>query len=426
MRINSSLKIGIVGLGYVGLPLLLEFGKYFSVVGYDRNKLRIDQLINGEDVTNEIEKKQLNNIKKDKISFTSTHTNLENCNIFIVTVPTPINKKFKPDLKYIKSATKTISKYIKKGSIVVYESTVYPGTTEEVCVPILQKLSGLKFNRDFFCGFSPERINPGDKIRKITDIKKVTSGSNRYSSEFIDRLYKKIIKAGTHKAKSIKIAESSKVVENIQRNINIALINELSIIFNLMNVNTNEVLDAAKTKWNFIPFSPGLVGGHCIGVDPYYLTYKSKKIGYEPKFILSGLKVNEYMDKYISDKLIRKMRQKKIIINESKVIILGYTFKENCPDTRNTKIFNLVKNLERKKIKVDVYDPYVRPSDFRVTDVNIVNKLKKSFYDAMIIAVPHNEFLSTGIRKLKSYCKKKSVIYDFKSVFKKEETDISL
>ena len=237
MRINSSLKIGIVGLGYVGLPLLLEFGKYFSVVGYDRNKLRIDQLINGEDVTNEIEKKQLKNIKKDKISFTSTHTNLKNCNIFIVTVPTPINKKFKPDLKYIKSATKTISKYIKKGSIVVYESTVYPGTTEEVCVPILQKLSGLKFNRDFFCGFSPERINPGDKIRKITDIKKVTSGSNRYSSEFIDRLYKKIIKAGTHKAKSIKIAESSKVVENIQRNINIALINELSIIFNLMNVN---------------------------------------------------------------------------------------------------------------------------------------------------------------------------------------------
>ena len=426
MKINSSLKIGIVGLGYVGLPLLLEFGKYFSVVGYDRNKLRIDQLINGEDVTNEVEKKQLKNIKKDKISFTSTHSKLKNCNIFIVTVPTPINKKFKPDLKYIKSATKTISKYIKKGNIVVYESTVYPGTTEEVCVPILQKLSGLKFNRDFFCGFSPERINPGDKIRKITDIKKVTSGSNRYSSEFIDRLYKKIIKAGTHKAKSIKIAESSKVVENIQRNINIALINELSIIFNLMNVNTNEVLDAAKTKWNFIPFSPGLVGGHCIGVDPYYLTYKSKKIGYVPKFILSGLKVNEYMDKYISDKLIRKMRQKKIIINESKVIILGYTFKENCPDTRNTKIFNLVKNLERKKIRVDVYDPYVRSSDFRVTDINIVNKLKKSFYDGMIIAVPHNEFLSTGIRKLKSYCKKKSVIYDFKSVFKKEETDISL
>ena len=426
MKINNSINIGIVGLGYVGLPLAIEFSKYFSVVGYDINKLRIDQLIKFKDATGEVNSNKLKKLNKNNIYFTASHTNLRNCNIFIITVPTPINKRFKPDLRYIKSATRTVSSYLKAGNIVIYESTVYPGTTEEICAPLLERLSGLKFNKEFFCGFSPERINPGDKSRKISDIKKVTSGSNIYSAELIDKLYKTIIKAGTYKAENIKIAESSKVIENIQRNINIALINELSVIFNLMKIDTKQVLKAAETKWNFIPFKPGLVGGHCIGVDPYYLTYKSKKVGYDPKFILSGLKVNEYMDKYIAQKLIKKMREKKIVINKSKVIVLGFTFKENCPDTRNTKVYNLVKYLESKKIKVDVYDPYIDIPNVNIQDINFITNLKKSNYDAMIIAVPHSKFISMGVKGLKKCCKKKSIIYDFKSVFNKNETDLSL
>lgn len=408
----SEKKICIIGLGYVGLPLAVEFGKIIETVGFDINRKRLEELRKGIDRTLEVEPHQLKDAVK--LKYTSDINDIRECRIFIVTVPTPINEHKQPDLTPVIKGTETVAKVLKKGDIIIYESTVYPGCTEEVCVPILENISGLKFNSDFFCGFSPERVNPGDKVHTVTTIKKVTSGSTPEIAEEIDQLYKKIIKAGTHKASSVKVAEAAKVIENSQRDINIAFVNELSLIFERLGIDTLDVLEAAGTKWNFLPFRPGLVGGHCIGVDPYYLTHKAQAVGYNPEVILSGRRINDNMGIYVANKVIKLMIQKNKKIKHSRVLILGITFKENCPDIRNSRVIDVIKELREFGCVVDICDPMadahevteeygVKLSDF--------NECLKNEYDAVILAVAHEKFRSYDFSY---FINSNTVIYDIK------------
>ena len=411
-------KIAIIGLGYVGLPLAVEFGKKYKTIGFDINKIRIAQLLKGNDITLETTKNAINESKH--LKFSSDIDDLEKCNIFIVTVPTPINKFKTPDLSPLLSATKMLGKIIKKNDIVIYESTVYPGCTEEDCVPILESESGLKFNKDFFCGYSPERINPGDKINTLTKIKKVTSGSNLKTANEVDLLYSSIITAGTYKAPSIKVAEACKAIENAQRDLNISFVNELALIFDNMNIDTNDVLDAAGTKWNFLKFKPGLVGGHCISVDPYYLAHKAESYGYYPQVILSGRRVNDNMGYFIANKVIKLMIQKNLNITKAKVLILGITFKENCTDIRNSKVVDIYNELKDFGLLVDVYDPNANPKEVKHEyGIALTDKLNK--YSAIILAVSHKEFLTLNLTKLK--INSKSVIYDIKAVLDRKLVD---
>ena len=409
---KSNFKIAVIGMGYVGLPLAIEFSKKnIALVGFDIDKKRILDLKNSIDFTNEVDKKEL---KKSKIIFSNNLSDIKECNVFIVTVPTPVNKINKPDLKPLLNATKLVSKNLKKKDIVIYESTVFPGATEEICGPILEKNSGLKINKDIFLGYSPERINPGDKNKRITDIIKITSGSNSVASKIVTYLYSLIIKAGVHETDSIKIAESAKVIENTQRDLNIAFINELSLIFKKMNISTEKVLQAAETKWNFIPFRPGLVGGHCIGVDPYYLTYQSKKIGYNPKVILSGRTLNDQMPNLIYREIKKKIDTEKIF--NPKILIMGLTFKENCPDTRNSKALNLFDCFKNKNYSIFSYDPYYKFWNNKfLKKYNVQSKIVSKKFDVVILAVKHKEFKNKK-SKILNYCTKRGFIYDLKYV----------
>ena len=422
----NDIKIAVIGLGYVGLPLAVEFGRKLDVVGFDINQRRLDELKSGLDSTRETTSREIKRAKK--LTLSSKITDIQECNFFVVTVPTPVDEDKIPDLSLIKSASKTVGSVLKKNDIVVYESTVFPGATEDICVPILEKESNLVFNQDFFCGYSPERINPGDKEHTLKKITKITSGSTSESADLIDKVYLSIIDAGTHKAESIKVAEAAKVIENTQRDLNIALMNELSIIFNKMNIDTQSVLNAAQTKWNFLPFKPGLVGGHCIGVDPYYLTHKSMELGYKPEIILSGRNLNDRMSNYVA-KMMNEMvsQNKKNTDRKPRVLVMGLTFKENCPDIRNSKIFDLVSCLESAKHKVDVYDPWVTDSNtLEKLDVNMINSVKENFYDGIILAVGHSFFIDLGVSKIKTWGKKNSIFFDLKSIFHADESDFRL
>ncbi|MDE1715557.1 Vi polysaccharide biosynthesis UDP-N-acetylglucosamine C-6 dehydrogenase TviB [Chromobacterium amazonense] len=422
---TDSLKLAVVGLGYVGLPLAVEFGRKRVVVGFDIKEERIKELKEGVDSTLETSEEEIQ--AASFLNFTSNLNDIADCNCYIVTVPTPVDKYNIPDLSPLISASKSVGKVLKKGDIVIYESTVYPGATEEDCVPVLERESGLTFNVDFYCGYSPERINPGDKQHRVTTIKKVTSGSTTEISEVVDQLYNEIIVAGTHKASSIKVAEAAKVIENTQRDLNIALINELAIIFNKMGIDTEEVLNAAGSKWNFLPFRPGLVGGHCIGVDPYYLTHKAQAIGYHPEIILAGRRLNDNMAEYVAGQLIKQMAKKDISASKAKVLILGFAFKENCPDLRNTKIIDIVSALKEYNCSVDVYDPWVSSEEaVHEYGISVLGEINETDYDAVIIAVAHNEFRSMGIEKIRSFVKQKSVIYDLKYVLNATDSDLRL
>jgi UDP-N-acetyl-D-glucosamine/UDP-N-acetyl-D-galactosamine dehydrogenase len=415
-------KIAIIGLGYVGLPLAAEFGKKRTVIGFDINQNRIAELNNGYDSTLETTHQEL----KDAIylSYTTKIEDLKDCEIYIVTVPTPIDNNKKPDLTPLKQSSKMIGDILKKNDIIIYESTVYPGATEEVCVPILEKQSKLKFNEDFFCGYSPERINPGSKEHKLTNIKKVTSGSTEEIAIVVDELYQQIITAGTHKASSIKVAEAAKVIENTQRDINIALINELSQIFNKLGIDTESVLEAAATKWNFIPFSPGLVGGHCIGVDPYYLTHKAMEVGYSPEIILAGRKMNDSMGGYVASQLTDLMNRKEIDIDGANILVMGLTFKENCPDLRNSRVFDVIEKLESFNCNIDVYDPWVNKKIAKNEyDINPIEEPFSGKYDAIIITVAHNKFRKLSLDEIKAFAKPCHVIYDLKYLLNANAVD---
>lgn len=421
----NNIKIAVIGLGYVGLPLAVEFGKHHSVVGFDINTSRITELTSGTDHTLEVSDEEL--AQAAHLSYSSDIAALKDCNFFIVTVPTPIDDYKQPDLTPLISASRAIGSLLKKDDIVVYESTVYPGATEEVCIPVLEKVSGLVFNQDFYAGYSPERINPGDKEHRVTNILKVTAGSTSEVADFVDKVYNLIITAGTHKAPSIKVAEAAKVIENTQRDVNIALINELAVIFNKMDIDTEAVLTAAGTKWNFLPFRPGLVGGHCIGVDPYYLTHKAQAIGYNPEIILAGRRLNDSMGEYVVTQLVKTMIKKRIQVNGAKVLILGLSFKENCPDVRNTKIIDIVHELQEYNIEVDVYDPWVDVTEAqREYNITPVSEPLPNHYDGIILAVAHQQFIQMGIENIRTLGKKDHVLYDLKYVFAKDDTDIRL
>lgn len=421
----SELKIAIIGLGYVGLPLAVEFGKQVSVVGFDIHQKRIDELKSGQDHTLEVSPEELK--QSTHLTYTANLEDLKDCNFFIVTVPTPIDEYKQPDLTPLVKASQSIGKVLKKGDIVVYESTVYPGATEEVCIPELEKVSGLKFNQDFFAGYSPERINPGDKLHRVTNILKITSGSTPEVADFVDQVYNLIIEAGTHKASSIKVAEAAKVIENTQRDVNIALINELALIFNKMGIDTEAVLEAAGTKWNFLPFRPGLVGGHCIGVDPYYLTHKAQAIGYHPEIILAGRRLNDGMGAYVVTQLVKGMLKKRIQVEDAKVLILGLSFKENCPDIRNTRIIDIVNELKEYHVNVDVYDPWVdRAEAEHEYGIQPVSTLTDHSYDAIILAVAHHQFKEMGVEKIRALGKAEHVLYDLKYVLAQSESDLRL
>lgn len=407
-------KIGIIGLGYVGLPLAVEFGKTIEVVGFDINKERIEELKRGFDRTREVEKAELS--QSIKLKFTSDPDELKSANYFIVTVPTPVDEFKTPDLRPLQSASRTVGSVLKKNDIVIYESTVYPGCTEEICVPVLEKTSGLKFNVDFFCGYSPERINPGDKLHRVTTIKKVTSGSTPAVADKVDELYRRIVVAGTHKASSMKVAEAAKVIENSQRDINIAFVNELALIFDRIGIDTREVLEAAGTKWNFLPFTPGLVGGHCIGVDPYYLTYKADSVGYHPQVILAGRRINDNMGVHIANSVIKLMAQHKHPINQGKVLVLGITFKENCPDIRNSKVVDIIQELKSFGTSVDIFDPLADAEEVKHEyGLTLTNKLD-SKYHAIILTVSHQEFLALDLKNLSE---ENGVVYDVKGFLDK-------
>jgi len=425
MQDNFNNKIAIIGLGYVGLPLALEFSRKYHVVGLDINEKRISELNDGNDSTLETTKEDLFEVLNNGLSLTSKVGDLKDCSVYIVTVPTPIDEHNAPDLTPLIKATQSVAGVLDIGDIVIYESTVYPGCTEEVCVPILESISGLVFNRDFFCGYSPERINPGDKEHTLSKIKKVTSGSNPEIAKKIDQLYASIITAGTHLAPSIKVAEAAKVIENAQRDINIAFVNELAKIFNLLNIDTKDVLDAAGTKWNFLRFRPGLVGGHCIGVDPYYLAQKAQTVGYHPEIILAGRRVNDGMSTYIADQLIKLMLKKRITIQEADILVLGVTFKENCPDIRNTKIVDIIKELSSYNANVSVYDSWASPfevaREYGITSTKVLPAGKK--YDAILLAVGHYDFTEIN---LKSLLKDQSVLYDVKGFLNKDIVDARL
>lgn len=417
--------IAVIGLGYVGLPLALEFGKTRTVIGFDIDPVRVSELHFGFDKTKESNKTDFLNAAN--VSFTNNPTDLSAASIYIVTVPTPIDSNNKPNLRPLIEATKTVGSYISKGNIVIFESTVYPGATEEECVPVLEKISGLVFNSDFFCGYSPERINPGDKSHRLKHVVKITSGSTEDTANEVDELYRSIIPAGTHKTSSIRVAEAAKIIENTQRDVNIALINEFSLIFDKMGIDTNSVLLAAETKWNFLPFKPGLVGGHCIGVDPYYLTHKAETVGHRPQIILSGREINDRMPVYVARKMVQAMIELGVNIATSSVLILGMAFKENCADVRNTKIVDLKLELEKYSITVDIYDPEVSVTDAQAEyGIKLINEPSDSKYDGVILAVPHESFLKNGSKALKRYGKENSLLYDLKSVFPKNESDLRI
>lgn len=411
--------IGVIGLGYVGLPLAVEFGKHFHTVGFDINPERVKELIEGHDRTLEVNDDDLK--LATRLEYTHQLDDLNRCNVYVVGVPTPVDKNKRPDLTPLLKASSTVGKVLSKGDIVIFESTVYPGATEEDCVPILEKESGLKFNDDFYCGFSPERINPGDKVNTLTTIKKITSGSTPEVAEEVDQLYKKIIKAGTHKASSMKVAEAAKVIENSQRDINIAFVNELSLIFDRMDIDTLEVLEAAGTKWNFLHFRPGLVGGHCIGVDPYYLTHKAQELGYFPEIILAGRRLNDNMGSYVASKVVKLMIGKGHTIKDAKVLVLGITFKENCPDIRNTRVIDVIEELHEFGCIVDVADPWADKDEvMEEYGISLTDEIKLDQYNCVLLAVAHNQFLELDFNKLKlNNC----VVYDVKSILPKDLVD---
>lgn len=421
----SETKIAIIGLGYVGLPLAVEFGKKFPTLGFDINQARIAELREFKDHTLEVDSDELK--AAEKLSFSFNRADLASCNVFIVTVPTPIDEHRQPDLTPLVKASETLGQVIKKGDVVIYESTVYPGATEEDCIPVIERVSGLKFNVDFFAGYSPERINPGDKLHRVTTIRKVTSGSTTEVADFVDSLYGSIITAGTYKASSIKVAEAAKVIENTQRDLNIALINELAVIFNRLDIDTEEVLLAAGTKWNFLPFRPGLVGGHCIGVDPYYLTHKAQAVGYHPEVILAGRRINDNMGRYVVGQLVKNMIKRKIAVANSKVLVLGLTFKENCPDIRNTKVIDIINELKEYDITADVYDPWVDSAEaLHEYGITLTSTPAAQFYDAVILAVAHNEFKQLGAAGIRAFGKPNHVLYDLKYVLSAAEADVRL
>lgn len=421
----SNAKIAVIGLGYVGLPLAVAFAKRFSVLGFDINSSRVKELETGVDSTLEISNSEL--VAAEALTFSCSEVDLKSCNTFIVTVPTPIDKFKRPDLTPLLKASAMLGRVIKKDDVIIYESTVYPGATEDDCIPVVERLSGLSLNEDFFAGYSPERINPGDKSHRVEDILKVTSGSNQATADFVDVLYSSVITAGTFKASSIKVAEAAKVIENTQRDVNIALINELAMIFNKLDIDTLEVLEAAGTKWNFLPFRPGLVGGHCIGVDPYYLTHKSESVGYRPEMILAGRRINDGMGSYVVSQLIKKMINQKIEVSGSRVLVMGLTFKENCPDIRNTKVIDIVDELKAYEVDVDIIDPWCDPLEAANEYGLVVSKVaEEGVYDAVLVAVAHGEFKEMGTKAIRKLGRPKHILYDLKYVLPKDDVDIRL
>jgi UDP-N-acetyl-D-galactosamine dehydrogenase len=421
----KDLKIGVIGLGYVGLPLAVEFGKKYQTLGFDINQARVKDLLAGHDSTLEVSDEEL----KDApfMSYSFSVDDLKSCNVYIVTVPTPIDEHKQPDLTPLVKASEMLGKVVNKGDIIIYESTVYPGATEETCLPEVERVSGLTFNKDFFAGYSPEGINPGDKEHRVTNILKVTSGSTPEIAEIVDQLYKSVITAGTHKASSIKVAEAAKVIENTQRDVNIALINELSIIFNKLDIDTLEVLEAAGTKWNFLPFRPGLVGGHCIGVDPYYLTHKAQSVGYHPEIILAGRRLNDGMAKHVVAELVKNMLKKRIQVDGAKVLVMGLTFKENCPDLRNTKVVDIVSELKEYNINVDILDPWCSNTEAQHEyGLSLTAQPQQNNYDGIILAVGHNEFKAMGADAIRALGKTEHIFYDLKYVFDKASVDMRL
>lgn len=421
----ENIRIGVIGLGYVGLPLAVEFGKKYPTLGFDINTKRISELTEFKDFTLEVESDEIRGARF--LKFASEKENLKNCNFYIVTVPTPIDQHRQPDLTPLIKASETLGHVIKRGDIVVYESTVYPGATEEDCIPVIERISGLKFNVDFFAGYSPERINPGDKLHRVTTIKKVTSGSTPEIAELVDAVYGSVITAGTHKASSIKVAEAAKVIENTQRDLNIALINELAVIFNKLGIDTEAVLQAAGTKWNFLPFRPGLVGGHCIGVDPYYLTHKAQAVGYHPEVILAGRRINDNMGRYVVGQLVKTMIKQQLPVAGSKVLVLGLTFKENCPDIRNTKVIDIIHELAEYDMVADVFDPWINSAEaMHEYGITPVTAPKAGDYDAIILAVAHNQFKALGAAGIRAFGKPHHVLYDLKYVLDAQDSDIRL
>ena len=415
-------KLAVIGLGYVGLPLAVEFGKRYSTIGFDINPKRVNELKSGRDGTLELSSQEM--LAATLLSYTDHVNDLAQCNTFIVTVPTPVDKHNRPDLSPLIKASETIGKVIKKGDVVIYESTVYPGATEDVCIPVIEAISGLKFNVDFFAGYSPERINPGDKEHRFTNTIKVTSGSTPAVADFVDALYASVVVAGTHKVSSIKVAEASKVIENTQRDVNIALVNELAIIFNKMGIDTEDVLNAAGTKWNFLPFRPGLVGGHCIGVDPYYLTHKAQELGYLPEVILAGRRINDGMGSYVAERVARLMMHKRIHVVDSKILVMGLSFKENCPDIRNSKVIDIINEFKGFNANVDVYDPWVDAEEVQHEyGFTPVNQLVDATYDAVVLAVAHRQFVEIGIEKVRGLGKPNSVLFDVKYLFGAAQVD---
>ena len=425
MRHLQDINLAIIGLGYVGLPLAVEFGKKRAVVGFDINQPRITALQAGHDSTLEVSDAEM--AEAAQLSYTSNMDDLKDCNVFIVTVPTPIDDFKRPDLTPLIKASETIGQVLKKGDIVIYESTVYPGATEEDCVPVLERVSGLVFNQDFYAGYSPERINPGDKEHRVTNIKKVTAGSTPEIADIVDALYNEIITVGTHKAKSIRVAEAAKVIENTQRDVNIALINELALIFNKMGIDTEAVLEAAGTKWNFLPFRPGLVGGHCIGVDPYYLTHKAQSIGYHPEIILAGRRINDSMGQYVVSQLVKAMMKKRIQVQGARVLVMGLAFKENCPDLRNTRIVDIVIELKDYGVQADVFDPWVAVEEAqREYAITPISQPEAATYDAIVLAVGHQQFKDMGAAEIRALGKPEHILYDLKYLLPAEESDLRL
>jgi UDP-N-acetyl-D-galactosamine dehydrogenase len=422
MRNLEEARIAIIGLGYVGLPLAVEFGKHYSTTGFDINAARVDALRAGRDTTLEVEPEEL--AAATHLRFSALIDDLRDCNVYIVTVPTPIDSAKRPDLTPLIKASETLGKVLKRGDIVVYESTVYPGCTEEVCVPILARVSGLVFNQDFFAGYSPERINPGDKLHRVTSILKVTSGSTPEVADFVDRLYGSIITAGTHKASCIKVAEAAKVIENTQRDLNIALVNDLAILFNKLGIDTLEVLQAAGTKWNFLPFRPGLVGGHCIGVDPYYLTHKAQQIGYHPDVILAGRRINDSMGSHVAQRVVKLMQQRGFQTAGARVLVLGLAFKENCPDLRNTRVVDIIRELKSYNADVDVHDPWVAPAHAEAEyGLSLIDKPEPGRYDAVVLAVAHDRFVSLGAEGVRAFAKPGAVLFDVKRALPRAGVD---
>ena len=415
-------KIGIIGLGYVGLPLAVEFGKLIPTVGFDINANRIAELSSGKDSTLEVDAIELS--ESVHLSYSNQLEALKSCNVYIVTVPTPIDRYKRPDLSPLESASRMLGEVLGQDDVAIFESTVYPGATEEVCVPIMESVSGLTFNKDFYVGYSPERINPGDKEHRVSNILKVTSGSTPEIADFVDTLYKKIIKAGTYKASSIRVAEAAKAIENTQRDVNIALINELALIFNRLDIDTMEVLEAAGTKWNFLPFRPGLVGGHCIGIDPYYLTHKAQEIGYHPEVILAGRRINDSMGAYVAGQVLKTMNKARLQVRDARVLVMGLAFKENCPDIRNTRVIDVIEELELSNAIVDVYDPWVDPEEAaHEYNVTLIDKPEAGTYDAIVLTVAHQQFKDLGSDGIRAFGKSESILYDVKHVLPAEDVD---